>query len=36
VQLTDPKKEHAFGVAALDNAQMRHGYAPSVLKLKFE
>jgi len=36
VQCTDPKKEHAVGVAVLDNALVRHAYTPSVLKLKFE
>ncbi len=36
VQFTDLKKEYAFGVAVFDNAQVRHAYAPGVLKLKFE
>jgi hypothetical protein len=36
VQLTDPKRKYAFGVAVFDNAQVRHAYTPGVLKLKFE
>jgi len=36
VQFTDPKKEYGFGVAVLDNAQVRHAYSPGVLKLKLE
>jgi hypothetical protein len=36
VQFGDPKKEYAFGVAVFDNAQVRHAYAPGVLKLRFE
>ena len=36
VQFNDMKKEYAFGVAVFDNAQVRHGYTPGVLKLKFE
>ena len=36
VQVTDPKQEYAFGVAVVDNAQVRHAHSPGVLKLKFE
>ena len=36
VQFTDMKKQYAFGVAVFDNAQVRHAYVPSVLKLTFE
>ncbi len=36
VQFNDLKKEYAFGVAVFDNAQVRHGYTPGVLKLGFE
>ena len=36
VQFNDLKKEYAFGVAVFDNAQVRHGYTPGVLKLLFE
>jgi len=36
VQFNDLKKEYAFGVAVFDNAQVRHGYSPGVLKLVFE
>jgi hypothetical protein len=36
VQFTDMKKPYAFGVAVFDNAQVRHAFVPSVLKLTFE
>jgi hypothetical protein len=36
VQFNDPRKQYAFGVAVFDNAQVRHAYVPSVLKLVFE
>jgi ethylbenzene dehydrogenase len=36
VQFADRKKPYAFGVAVFDNAQVRHAYVPSVLKLTFE
>jgi ethylbenzene dehydrogenase len=36
VQFEDPRKQYAFGVAVFDNAQVRHGYVPGVLKLLFE
>ena len=36
VQFTDMKKQYAFGVSVFDNAQVRHAYVPSVLKLTFE
>jgi hypothetical protein len=36
VQLEDPKKEHAFAVSVLDDAQVRHAYAPGVLTLELE
>jgi hypothetical protein len=36
VQFNDLKKQYAFGVAIFDNAQVRHGYSPGVLKLVFE
>ncbi len=36
VQFNDLKKQYAFGVAVFDNAQVRHGYSPGVLKLAFE
>lgn len=36
VQFNDLTKEYAFGVAVFDNAQVRHAYVPSVLKLVFE
>jgi hypothetical protein len=36
VQFDDLKKPYAFGVAVFDNAQVRHAYATSVLKLVFE
>jgi hypothetical protein len=35
VQFTD-KKEHAFGIAVFDNAQVRHAYTPCVLKMVLE
>jgi hypothetical protein len=36
VQSNDLKKEHAFGVAVFDNAQVRHAYTPGVLRLYSE
>jgi hypothetical protein len=36
VQFEDPKKQHAFGLAVFDNAQVRHAYSTGVLKLVFE
>ena len=36
VQFDDLKKQYAFGVAVFDNAQVRHAYSTSVLKLAFE
>jgi hypothetical protein len=36
VQFSDLKKEHAFGMAVFDNAQVRHAFTPGVLKLLFE
>ena len=36
VQFTDMKKQYAFGISVFDNAQVRHAYVPSVLKLTFE
>jgi ethylbenzene dehydrogenase len=36
VQFDDLKKQYAFGVAVFDNAQVRHAYGTSVLKLTFE
>jgi ethylbenzene dehydrogenase len=36
VQFSDLRKEYAFGVAAFDNAQVRHAFTPGVLKLVFE
>jgi len=35
VQFTD-KKEHAFGIAVFDNAQVRHAYTPGALKMVLE
>jgi hypothetical protein len=36
VQFSDLKKGYTFGVAVFDNAQVRHGYTPGVLKLMFD
>ena len=36
VQFSDLKKAYPFGVAAFDNAQVRHAYTPGVLRLVFE
>ena len=36
VQFDDLKKQYAFGVSVFDNAQVRHAYAPGVLRLTFE
>jgi hypothetical protein len=36
VQFSDLKKAYVFGVAAFDNAQVRHAYVPTALKLVFE
>lgn len=36
VQFGEPRKEHAFGVAVFDNAQVRHAISPGVLKMVFE
>ena len=36
VQFTDLKKQYTFGVAVFDNAQVRHAFVPTPLKLTFE
>lgn len=36
VQFNDLSKSYLFGVAAFDNAQVRHAYVKKALKLKFE
>lgn len=36
IQFSNMKKEYAFGVAVFDNAQVRHAFGATVLKMVFE